>query len=50
MLISCKTCESQKIVFSHSTTEVRCPNCDTLLVKPTGGRARIFGAIVKRLS
>ncbi len=49
LLIKCK-CENEQIVFGNSTQKVECMKCSEVLVQPTGGRAAIFGKIVKELS
>lgn len=40
--VICKTCGAENIVFSHATFPVRCKVCGTILVRPTGGKARIL--------
>ncbi len=40
--IECKVCGAENIVFSHATFPVRCKVCGTILVKPTGGKAKIL--------
>ena len=42
----CISCESEQIVFSHCSTHVQCQTCGESLAEPTGGKARINGAVV----
>ncbi|MBC7090854.1 MAG: 30S ribosomal protein S27e [Nitrososphaeria archaeon] len=48
-LVECPNCKIQKIVFSHSTINVKCPSCSSILCESTGGKAIIKGNIVRRL-
>lgn len=49
LLVKCPKCEAERVIFSHSKREIRCSNCGELLAEPTGGKAIIYGKIVKRL-
>jgi len=49
LLVRCPNCGNRMVIFSHATFPVRCLFCNTPLVKPTGGRARILGIIEKVL-
>ncbi len=44
--VRCKSCDSEQIIFSHSTRTIKCRNCGEVLVEPTGGKANIKGSIV----
>jgi len=44
--VRCISCESEQIVFSHSSTHVECQTCGEKLAEPTGGKAKINGAII----
>jgi small subunit ribosomal protein S27e len=44
--VRCLTCESEQIIFSHASREVKCQTCEEILAQPTGGKARILGAII----
>ena len=44
--IRCISCESEQIIFSHCSNEVKCQTCGEILAIPTGGKAKITGAIV----
>jgi small subunit ribosomal protein S27e len=44
--IRCISCESEQIIFSHSSNTVECQMCGEVLVEPTGGKAKINGAII----
>lgn len=49
LAVQCPKCGTEKILFSHTTREVRCENCGEVLTKPTGGKAVIYGKIIRRL-
>ena len=49
LLVKCPRCGAERVVYSHSTTPIKCKSCGELLVIPAGGKARILGEIVKRL-
>ena len=40
--IECNACGNEQVVFSNPSTTVRCIACNTVLVKPAGGKASIF--------
>jgi small subunit ribosomal protein S27e len=44
--VRCISCESEQIIFSHSSTHVVCQTCGETLAEPTGGKAKIHGAII----
>lgn len=44
--VKCPRCGHNQIVFGKSSTNVKCIKCNKLLVKTTGGKARIK-ALVK---
>ena len=44
--IRCRSCESEQIVFSHSTHVINCRTCGETLAEPTGGKAKINGIII----
>lgn len=48
ILVRCGTCNTERIVYSHSTTNIRCGQCNSLLVESTGGKAIIHAVEVKR--
>ncbi len=47
--VKCPSCGNEQIVFDHATFPARCLVCGTILVEPTGGKAKILGDIVKIL-
>ncbi len=47
--VKCPSCGNEQIIFDHATFPARCLVCGTVLVEPTGGKARILGDIVKIL-
>ena len=44
--VRCISCESEQIVFSHTSTLVQCQTCGEILSEPTGGKARIKGVVI----
>ncbi len=47
--VKCPACGNEQIIFDHATFPARCLVCGKVLVKPTGGKAKIEGDIVKIL-
>ena len=47
--IRCISCESEQILFSHSSTQVQCQTCGEVLAEPTGGKAKINAAVISVL-
>ncbi|MEM3403632.1 MAG: 30S ribosomal protein S27e [Nitrososphaeria archaeon] len=47
--IECSNCKTRRIIFSASTTTIKCPSCNALLCESRGGKAKIYGNILKRL-
>ena len=43
--VRCPDCGNEQLVFSNPTNTVKCNVCQTLLAKPTGGKADIRGDI-----
>jgi small subunit ribosomal protein S27e len=44
--VRCISCESEQIIFNHTKTIVKCLTCEEILAEPTGGKAKIHGAIM----
>jgi small subunit ribosomal protein S27e len=44
--VKCPECGNEQILFSHSTTLIRCKICNATLAHPTGGKVRIHGEVV----
>lgn len=49
LLVRCPDCGNEQPVFSHATLPVACRVCGRALSKPTGGKAKIEGVIVRVL-
>lgn len=49
LLVTCPKCGNRQVVFSHSTFPAHCLSCGELLVKPTGGKARILAKVERVL-
>ena len=43
--IKCSECEEQQIVYSHTTTVIKCNSCGNPITQPTGSKAKLFGKI-----
>ncbi|MEM4310252.1 MAG: hypothetical protein QXS98_05585 [Candidatus Nitrosocaldus sp.] len=50
ILVRCSKCNAERVVYSHSSTNIRCRQCNSLLVKSTGGKAIIYGVEVNRFA
>jgi small subunit ribosomal protein S27e len=44
--VRCISCESEQIIFSHSSTKIVCQTCGELLAEPTGGKAKINASVI----
>lgn len=44
--VKCLSCESEQIVFSHATHEIKCRTCGEVIARPTGGKAEINGSVM----
>lgn len=49
LLVRCPDCGHEQVIFSHATLRVACQVCGRVLARPTGGKAKIEGAITKIL-
>ncbi len=49
LLVRCKECSNEVIVYSHTTKNIHCKSCNNLLVEKSGGYAIINAEIVKRV-
>ncbi len=47
--VKCKKCGMESIIYSHATSKINCEGCGEVLAVPTGGKAIIYGEIIKRL-
>lgn len=39
--IKCSRCRNTQVVFGKASTRVKCNKCGKIIVKPTGGNAKI---------
>lgn len=46
LVVRCE-CNKEQIVYSHSTSEVKCDVCGKVLAEPTGGKAKIIGDVIE---
>jgi small subunit ribosomal protein S27e len=45
--VRCAECGNERVVFGKASTEVACDACESVLVTPAGGKARIDGEVVE---
>ncbi len=41
MLVKCADCEELTVCYSHSQTDMKCKGCSSLILKSTGGMAKL---------
>lgn len=41
MIVKCADCEEQTICYSHSQTDMKCKGCSNLILRSTGGMAKL---------
>jgi small subunit ribosomal protein S27e len=47
--VRCRQCGNEQVIFDHATFPVRCFICGSQLVRSTGGKAIIYGDVIKIL-
>jgi len=45
-LVRCN-CGNEQYIFSNIASEVKCVLCKKRLAKPTGGKSKLFGKVIK---
>jgi small subunit ribosomal protein S27e len=50
LLLKCKECDHEQVVFGSATRKVVCDVCGKPLTEPTGGKAQILGEVIQELS
>lgn len=48
-LVKCPDCGEERLIFSCSAKDIGCRGCGRQLAQSRGGRAIIFGQLVKKL-
>ena len=43
--VKCLDCDNEQIIFDRAASNVKCIICGKTLVKPAGGKSRIFANI-----
>ena len=43
--IKCSECEEEQVIYSHTTTVIKCNSCGNPIAQPTGSKAILFGKI-----
>jgi len=47
--VKCNVCGNEQPVFDHATFPTRCLVCGTVIIQPTGGKAKLVNAEVVRV-
>ncbi|MAG27965.1 30S ribosomal protein S27e [Candidatus Pacearchaeota archaeon] len=47
--VKCPRCKSEQMIFGKSAMQIKCPECNRLLTKTTGGKTKIRALITKVL-
>lgn len=50
VVVKCKDCSQERIVFSRPATAVNCSICGAPLAKPAGGRGIFLGEVVRTVA
>jgi len=50
LLVECVECGHKQIVFDHAKIEVKCQVCGALLALPRGGKVKILGRVLEKLT
>ncbi len=45
IMLKCPRCSKNKITYGKASTWVKCNNCNKLLIKPNGGKAKVRAQI-----
>ena len=43
--IKCSECQEEQIVYSHTTTVIKCNSCGNPIAEPTGSKAKLNGKV-----
>ena len=49
LLVKCKKCNNEQIIFNKPAGDVQCLVCGEVIAKSTGGKAEVLGEIIKEL-
>ncbi len=47
--ITCNSCGNEQVVFGCAASEIKCQGCGKVILKPGGGKSKIFTKISKVL-
>ncbi|MDE1819935.1 MAG: 30S ribosomal protein S27e [Euryarchaeota archaeon] len=50
VVVKCKDCSKEHVVFSRPATSVNCSICGAPLARPTGGRGNFLGEVVRTVA
>ena len=48
IVVQCTDCGNERVIFSHTTKDIKCNSCESMLAKKTGGQAIILGTAIRR--
>ncbi|MFQ5941250.1 MAG: 30S ribosomal protein S27e [Nitrososphaerales archaeon] len=47
--VRCQQCGKDNIVYSHTTLDIKCNSCNSIIAEKTGSRARLYSKEFKTL-
>jgi len=47
--VKCGQCGKENVIFSHTTMDIKCKACNSIIAERTGSRAKLFTKEVKVL-
>lgn len=47
--VKCPRCGAEHVVFGKASTDVKCSECNMLLIKPQGGKAKVKAPVAEVL-
>ncbi|MCS7132653.1 MAG: 30S ribosomal protein S27e [Nitrososphaeria archaeon] len=50
LLVECAECGHRQVVFDNVKIEVKCQVCGSTIALPRGGKAKILGRVLEKLS
>lgn len=49
LLVACPNCGKESVVYSHTTADIKCKTCKTLIAEKTGSSALLHSKQFKKL-
>lgn len=50
VVVKCKDCAKEQVVFSRPSTSITCSICGAILATPTGGRGEFRGEVLRTVA